>query len=402
MPKPLSLSRETVVRLWLERQGLLMPRGNTILTPSTLSNFLRRTGGLQIDPMNTLERAHYLTLWSRFGVYEPDVIDTWIYNDGMAYEYWGHQATLLPISHLPLGLRRMRRFPPANWSKAAWWEMYQVSTASKRRVLRRLRKEGPLESGAFEKRSVDEPAPGTAMPLPKEDKRALQLLWHAGRVAVCNRRHFRRAYDLAERVYPDLQPASLGAFEDSWLFIGLSGNGIASEQHLVNYWMAPDLAAAARRRVITRNLKKKLIVETQVDGLRGPFFALPKHLDNLFRVPEPHGTTLICPFDSLLWQRKRAEDLLDFSYRIEIYVPPSKRVYGYYVLPILHNGRLVGRLDPKMHRDRSVLEVKAVYLEPWFEDSHEFTTGLRESLASLATFVKATDLHVPAEWGKLT
>lgn len=220
-----------------------------------------------------------------------------MYQDRTAYEYWGHEASILPIFHLPLGLRRMCRFPPESWRNAAWWKAYEVSIASKRRVLRRLRSEGPLESVDFE-RQAKEPAGqllGGAMPIPKEDKRTLQLFWHSGRVAVADRVHFRRVYDLAERVYPEVAPASPAAFEDSWLLIALAGNGVASERHLVNYFTAPRLKAAERKRVIRRNLKKGRIVEVRLEGVRGVCYALPEHLDGLPAVPEPEGTTLISP-----------------------------------------------------------------------------------------------------------
>ena len=117
-------------------------------------------------------------------------------------------------------------------------------------------------------------------------------------------------------------------------------------EHLDNYWTAPRLKAPERKRVIARNLKKKRVVRVRVEGRKEPWLALPEHLETLRRSSEPGGTTLVCPFDSLLWQRDRAEDLLGFRYRIEIYVPRPKRRFGYYVMPILHEGRLVGRLDP--------------------------------------------------------
>ncbi len=139
-----------------------------------------------------------------------------------------------------------------------------------------------------------------------------------------------------------------------------------------------------------------------MNGLGGPFYGLSEHLDELERAPEPLGTTLICPFDSLLWQRQRAEDLLGFHYRVELYVPPPKRTYGYYVLPILHNGQLVGRVDPKMHRSRGVFEIKRVHLEPGFQPDGAFSAGLRGVLSSLASFLGATDIHVPRDWYHLT
>ncbi len=398
MPKrTVTISRETIVRLWLLRQGLTSPRGTVPITQDAVVDHLTRTGALQLDSVYVTDRAHYLSLWSRFGPFKREQIDGWIYDDRIAYEYWGHEASILPISHLPFGLRRMRRFPPENWRNAAWWERYNAPPAVKRRVLQRLRQDGPLESADFERRPSDRSGWG----IPKEDKRALQVLWHAGRVAVRRRRHFRRVYDLAERVYPEATPASSAAFEDSWLLIGLSGNGIASEKHLMNYWTAPAPNAKLRKHILARNLKAGRIAECHVPGMDGTYYGLIEHMDTLSQIPEPWGTTLICPFDSFLWQRQRAEDLLDFRYRIEIYVPPSKRKYGYYVLPILHNGKLVGRLDPKLYRDRNVLEIRHMHLEPGFQQDHSFVGGLRDSLASLATFLGADDLRVPRGWHKL-
>jgi uncharacterized protein YcaQ len=270
-------------------------------------------------------------------------------------------------------------------------------------VLARLRAEGPLESVDFE-HTTDEWAgrerPGGAIPFPKEDKRSLKLLWHGGRVAIRSRRHFRCVYDLAERVYPEGDAATPTEYEDSWLLAGLSGNGIVSEAHLVNYITGPSPLRPVRKRILSRHLRKRRIVEVRVRGLRGPFYATPEHLEALAHAPEAEGTHLICPFDSLLWQRKRATQLLGFDYKIEIYVPAKKRVFGYYVLPILHDGRLVGRLDPKFHRDQARLEVKAIHLEPDFEPDARFDRGLSESLNSLAEFLGTTSVKVPRGWGR--
>ena len=201
---------------------------------------------------------------------------------------------------------------------------------------------------------------------------------------------------MAECVYPDGPVASPTEYHDSWLLIGLSGCGIAPERHLVNYFTGPELNAAERRRVIARNLRKKRIVEVDVEGLRGPCYALPEHLEAIDHLPEPTGTTLICPFDSLLWQRRRATELLDFEYALEIYVPAAKRKYGYYVLPILHDGRLVGRLDPKLHRDRGLLEIRALHAEPDRAMTAGFRVELDDAIADLASFLGATDIRMPS------
>ncbi len=399
-----TVTLDQVVRLWLHRQGLSHPRGTTRLTKSSFTGHLERTGALQLDTINVLDRAHYLTLWSRFGSYSRGAVDRWVYRDGIAYEYWGHEASILPISHLPVARRRMRGFPPQDWSGKSWWSLFQTSTASKRRVLKRLRAEGPLESTDFERPPGEfgpDGPPGGTMPLAGEDKRSLKLLWHDGRLAVCRRRHFRCVYDIAERVYPAGPTASRAELEDSWLLIGLSGNGIASEQHLTNYITGPSPRAPDRRRAIERNLKRGRIVEVRVGGRTKRYYALPEHLEGLEKLPEPRGTTLLCPFDSLLWQRKRAEELSGFQYRAEIYVPAAKREFGYYVLPILHEGRLVGRLDPKLHRDRGELEIKAVFLEPGCERDRRLERALAEALHDLREFLGAERLVLPKAWKTL-
>ncbi|MBC8367719.1 winged helix DNA-binding domain-containing protein, partial [bacterium] len=139
----------------------------------------------------------------------------------------------------------------------------------------------------------------------------------------------------------------------------------------------------------------------EVPGRSDSYYATPETLGSLARLAKPKGTALICPFDSFLWQRERAEDLLDFRYRIEIYVPPPKREFGYYVLPILHEGNLVGRVDPKLHRDRKELEIKAIHLEQGFKAGAEFKKALGETLRDLAGFLDADKLSLPKGWRRL-
>ncbi|MFT4539952.1 MAG: hypothetical protein ACI835_002401 [Planctomycetota bacterium] len=389
---------ELVRRLWFHRQGLARGRGSQ-LTQATFVDHLERCGALQLDTVNVLDRAHYLTLWSRFGAYDRGLVDRFIYRERAAFEHWGHEASVLPTSRLPHSLRHMRRFKPTG----PWWSQYMPGQASIRRVLKRLREEGPLESIDFERqpdsqgRAPSDHAWGDR----KEDKRALELLWFQGRVAISARNHFRRAYDLAERVYPEMHPASLSEYRDSWLLSGLSGNGIATAKHLVNYITAPRLNAAERTKVIERNLKSGRVVKLKVACSDQEYLARPEDLESIDDLEEVHGTTLICPFDSFLFQRDRALDLLDFHYRIEIYVPAAKRVFGYYVLPILHEGRLIGRLDPKLHRDEGRLELKSIHLEPGFKKTKAFERALRETLQDLATFVGAGKLQAPKGWAAL-
>lgn len=386
------LDLDTVRRLWFHRQGLASPRAKQ-LTKKAFVAHLERTGGLQLDGVNAVDRAHYLTLWSRFGSFDRRKPDRWTYRERAGFEYWGHEACILPWSRLPFSLRAMRNFRPDQ----SWWKVHMPSRASIRRVLKRLREEGPLESGDFER--TDEAKGDWAVP--KEDKRALHLLWWRGDAAVTTRRHFRRVYALAPQVYDDTRPATTAGYEDGWLLTGLAGNGVATEKHLDNYFTAPRLKAPDRKKVIARNLKKKRVVEVEVKGARGTWLARPEDLEGAEALPAPTGTTLLCPFDSFLWRRERAEELLDFHYRIEIYTPAAKRKYGYYVLPILHEGRLVGRLDPKLHRDRGELEIKSIHLEKGFRRTKAFDAAFAAVLRDFATFLAADEVTAPRGWRKL-
>ena len=386
------LTREQVIRLWLDRQGLLRPRGRR-LTRRALVDHLERTGGLQLDSVNVVDRAHYLTLWSRFGPYDRAAVDRWVYRDRAAHEFLAHVACIVPMRSLPLSRRYMREFDPRD----DWWLQRKADAGVRRAVLRRIRAEGPLESADFK----NESGSGGSWWGWKVEKMALEWLFRRGKLAIGDRRGFRRVYDLAERVYPPGPAATRREWEDSWLLLGLAANGAAPESHLAGYLTAPRLAAAARRAVLARNLKRGVVREVTVDGLAGPWYALAETLDGLGRLPRPRGTNLLCPFDSLLWQRRRAEDLLDFRYRVEIYVPPPRRVHGYYVLPILHEGRLVGRLDPKFDRQAGRLLVRKLQVEPGFDGGADFRRGLAGALADLAVFLGAGGVDLPAGWRDL-
>ncbi|MCP4545635.1 MAG: winged helix-turn-helix domain-containing protein [bacterium] len=371
----------------------MRPRGAR-LTRDAFVDHLERTGGLQLDSVNAVDRAHFLTLWSRFGNYDRETVDRWVGPDRVAYEFIGHEACILPHSSLPYSRRHMRDFNP----QSQWWRERLGDPAVRKAVLRRIRREGPLESAQFKSA---ERGPAGGWWGWKEEKMALEWLWRKGALAVHERRHFRRFFDLAERIYPPGPTARQTEWADSWLYRGLSGNGIAPEAHLQNYITSPRLKAPERRQVIERNLRKRRIVRVEVEGLKVPCYALPEMVENLEDLPAPRGTNLICPFDSLLWQRQRAEDLFDFHYRIEIYVPQPKRKFGYYVLPIMHEGRLVGRLDPKMDRSLKELRINAIHLEPDFKRDTRFDKGLGDCCRELALFLGADKIKMPRGWGKL-
>ncbi|MBM4116916.1 winged helix-turn-helix domain-containing protein, partial [bacterium] len=242
MPRALPrIKREQVVRLWLARQGLAAPRGRRLTRAQFLAH-LDGCGALQLDSVNALARAHLLTLWSRYGQFAPATVDRWVYKERLAYEFWGHEASLLPLSSLPLSRRYMRDWAP----RGPWWEDRRAGEAIQRRVLRRIREEGPLESAHFEAAPDEAGGPWWGW---KDAKMALEWHWRRGRLAVSERRHFRRVYDLAERVYPPGPTASRRAHAESWALIGLGANGVATARHLDHYLSAPRLMAPERAAV---------------------------------------------------------------------------------------------------------------------------------------------------------
>ena len=238
----------------------------------------------------------------------------------------------------------------------------------------------------------------------------MDYLWKKGVLGVHSRVHFQRRLDLIERLLPAalaLEPLSLEAFHRWHVRRSLHAMGAASTTDLRMYLSYPRATVTERRATLKTMLGSGEIVEVAVEGERAPWLALAEDLPVLEatarrRVTAIRGTTFLSPFDSFLWHRERTKTLFGFDYRIEVYTPGPRRVHGYYSLPILHDGMLIGRLDAKNQREAKRLEVKHVHFESWFAagsapplDGHgrvalePALAGVGEALASLATFVGA-------------
>jgi uncharacterized protein YcaQ len=228
-----------------------------------------------------------------------------------------------------------------------------------------------------------------------------------GVLTVHSRRHFQKRYDLLERAVasPAAEPVSSEQFLRWHVERSLHAMGAATELDLSRYLTYPRLPPAARRAALRAMVAEGLVTEIAVDGLRSRWLVLTRDLPALRRAGRRRtvsdGTTLLAPFDSLLWHRDRVSRLFGFDYRIEVYTPGPKRVHGYYTLPILHHGHLIGRLDAKAHRVARWLEVRHVHFERWLArgeappagwgqvDRDRVVAELADALASLAVFVGA-------------
>jgi uncharacterized protein len=392
-----------VSALFLERQHLARPRAQA-LTPARLVRFAESVGGLQLDSINVLERAHYLTAWSRFGPYEHERFDDLVYGQRLLFEYWAHAACLVPSSMLRFWKRAMLDY---QLQHTGWSRWLRKNAKVVRMVTETIRANGPMRNADFEGRR---PGGRSGWWAWKPVQHALHYLWMTGALAVDERRHFQKHFDLMERAMPgaaDADAVSADEFRRWHIERSLHAMGAATEADLRGYLTYPRLAASTRRAALREMLDEGDVTQVEVEGSRGGWFVLTRDLPSLLRASRlqvaSRGTTLLSPFDSFLWHRERIERLFGFEYRIEVYTPGHKRVHGYYCLPILHDGRLVGRLDAKAHRPEQRLELRSVHFERWVTggdpppatggdgvDTDAMLAGLASAAGSLAAFLGAT------------
>ncbi len=328
-----------------------------------LRRVLGRTQLLQMDSVNVFERAHYLPLFSRLGPYDKALVDRAAYRDRELFEYWGHEASLLPVAVHPLLRWRMAR---AEALEEGWGGPLRVMRERPEfvaEVLRRVEQEGPVTAGAMHGGATSS-SPWWGW---NDTKVALELLFWSGRVATATRRSFERVYDVTERVLPaEVLAVPTPSREDAQrelVRLAARAHGLATERDLRDYFR---LRVEEARAAVVDLVEAGELLPVAVEGWRQPAYlwvgtAVPR------RVP---ASALLSPFDPLVWERSRASRLFGFDYRIEIYTPAAKRVHGYYVLPFLHDERLQARVDLKADRKAGVLRVLAAWLEPGSDPDH--------------------------------
>lgn len=369
---PLELSIKQARRLALSAQGF----GKSPDTPATLvtlKRMLQRLGVVQIDSVNALVRSHYLPLFSRLGDYSPALLDQLAWGkrrQRRLFEYWGHEASLLPLELYPAMRWRMAH---AREGKGIYRQLATFGHERRdviERVMAAVRDQGALGAGSL---STREERAGPWWDW-SEEKHALEWLFAAGEVTVAGRRGFERLYDLPERVLPsailDQSAPNEREAHRSLLLHAANALGVATEQDLRDYFrLSPQQSKAA----VADLLEEGHLQACTVQGWKQPGY-----LAGTPRIPRRiAASALLSPFDSLVWERSRTERLFDFRYRLEIYTPAHKRVYGYYVLPFLYDARIAARLDLRAERAQGRLAVHAV---------HEEQVGLgEEGYQALAT-----------------
>jgi uncharacterized protein YcaQ len=374
-------------RIALAAQGFGSPRPTASPDKRHLRRVLKHTGLLQIDSVNVFQRAHYGPAFSRLGPYPTALLDRMAYRDRELFEYWGHEAALLPVELHPLMRWRMRRAEQLvdRWGHIA--KVVRERPGYIEHVLDAVRAHGPLTAGQLtedERRTKDNWGWNWS-----DAKTTLEYLFYAGAVTAADRRNFERVYDVTERVIPravlDVPTPDDETAHRELLLIAARCHGIGTAADLADYFRLKVPAARPR---LAELVEDGRLVQVAVDGWAQPAYLLPGTT-----VPRRiDARALLVPFDPLIWERARTERLFGFRYRIEIYVPAPKRTHGYYVLPFLLGDRLVARVDLKSDRQAGVLRVQAAWAEP---DAPPATTAeLAAELRVTATWLGLDDVVV--------
>lgn len=368
-------------RYALGAQGFIEGRPEGRVDVRHFRRVVDQVGLIQLDSVNVFSRAHYMPFFSRIGPYDRDALDSWLWKSGDMFEYWGHEASLIPCAHHRL--LRWRMAQALKWDRLR--ELEENHPEYIESVYRQVDERGPL-------RTNDLDAPGErdaqAMWGWSNGKVALEALFLKGLVTTAERPNFMRMYDLTERVIPreHLNSPTPGHDEAlaELLMLAAESLGVGTAEDLADYYRIrmPAARPVIRRLAESGDLEEVEVVGWDKPGYLHPDVALPRWA---------RGTALLSPFDSLIWFRDRVERLWDFHYRIEIYVPEEKRVHGYYVLPFLYEGDLAARVDLKTDRRTNSLQVKGAFGEPGIE-AKKVGRALRNELDLIAGWLDLDDV----------
>jgi uncharacterized protein YcaQ len=357
---------------------------------------VKNLGCVQIDTLHVVQRSHYLVLWSRLGNFKPGDFDRLVYaaSERQLFEGWQHAASIIPIEDYRYQLPRMRNVHQDHLESGKWLSEPGIRELTES-VYERIKHEGPLRVRDFE---YDGPKRGSWWDW-KPAKNALEHLFAWGELMIADRINFQRVYDLRQRVLPEwVNESDPGeeARDRFWLEQGVRALGICQPVQGADY-------SYGKRNFVKGNLKEMLadgiFVEVKVRVMDGSTKSFLIHRENRGALEkaadgdlQPRRTTFLSPFDSLFWARGRDQDFWNFRNLLEAYKPAPTRVWGYFNMPILHKGNLIGRIDPKIDRKNSRLMVKSIFIEEGVELHEQLIADLAQAFRSFMEFHKAEDI----------
>ena len=389
-------------RLFLDRHALIeQPSGPA--KGADLLALIRRLGFVQVDSVNTVERAHHMILWSRRQGYRPANLSRLLERDRSLFEHWTHDASVIPTEFF--GWWKLRFDRDAARIKARWagWQGTEFHDKIED-VLAHVRAGGPCGTGDV---GADEARGKGGWWEWHPSKTALEYLWRSGELSVCHRRNFAKFFDLSERVHPaeHAAPAPSEAETIDWACnAALDRLGFATSGELAAFWAAvtPDEAKAWCAAARARGEIEEIAVEGW-DGSLRKCFARPGTVEAAAAVAAPpNRIRILSPFDPALRDRNRAERLFGFFYRIEIFVPEPKRQYGYYVFPVMEGDRIIGRIDAKAQRAEGRLAVRAFWPEAGVATGKGRIARLEAELDRLARFAGCEAVTFAPDWLRST
>ena len=376
-----SLSAAEARRIALAAQGLAGPRPAGPCDAAAILRQIARLGLVQIDSVSAVVRSHYLPLFSRLGPYPRSELDRLAYEGRRRrlFEYWGHEASLLPVATQPLFRWRMARARAGKGIYRGIADFAREQSGFVDRILGEIRDRGPLSAGELAEGGRGEGGWWGW----SQGKLALEYLFWSGLVTTGTRRGFERVYDLPERALPRAVLAAPtpepAAAQRELLGLAARALGVATAADLRDYFRL-DVADVPAR--LAELAEAGELIPVAVEGWRQQAW-----LHASARPPRrAEACTLLSPFDSLVWERARTERLFGFRYRLEIYTPAHKRIHGYYVLPFLLGDRLAARVDLRSDRKASCLRVLGIHLEEGV-DAADVTVRLRSELRHLADWL---------------
>lgn len=376
------ISNREARRLWLNLQGLAeAPTGNT-----DILEIIKKLGFVQLDSIRNVSRAHHHILWSRNQSYREPMIDHLLAKERSIFEHFTHDASVLPMEYYPMWSRQFARLEAHVSRSDAYRKAKQ--NGDHEAIKKRIETEGPLSTQAFDSKILGKKEMWDRPP----HKRALDHMWYAGELATSHRSNFIKYYDLRERVIPQhhLTGNSANSDQIDWLCrSALDRLGFATPGEVQRFWGAASAAEVKSWLAIVSDQLELAEIETAAGGWMQCF--APSNLEALLSdtIAPTSRLRIINPFDPVARDRDRLLRLFGFGYRIEIFVPPARRKWGYYVYPLLEGDRFVGRIELKSDRKKRALEVKQLWAENRVTWTNARADKLDAELGRLALLVDA-------------